>query len=228
MRFSTIVFAQLYLLAATVADDGRKLKKIKIEEPSLSPSEACALSAFPSCRDPTEEEDGWNQVAFMGVDGTMFDGNTNLSPCASYGSPNPTSDFQISYDHLIHGPDGDNEILFITGNGRYWARTELNNALRTSRQIKTDQGTTPMDICKLGVESSVIGSVLMREGTLEDPWIGMADGGHFASAAQGLILWGEHAWCYYPEQLFLKEKNGGVKVYVRKIGCDSGGLTWMC
>jgi hypothetical protein len=68
--------------------------------PSSAPSQACKLTALPSCHNPTEEEDGWNIVAFMGVDGNTSNGKTNLCPCNSYNDAN----FVEDPDHEDH-PD---------------------------------------------------------------------------------------------------------------------------
>ena len=78
----------------------------------------------------------------MGVDGTMFDGVTNLDPGNSYGTPVldglacTSLDFQIQYDDLINRNEDGNEMLFITGNRLYWARVGLNDILR----VQSDAG----------------------------------------------------------------------------------------
>jgi hypothetical protein len=79
-----------------------------------------------------------------------------------------------------------------------------------------------MDICKEGIELSVTaGSVLNGPANTKNPRIGIADGGHFNSMAQGLIMWGENL--VHGKYSFLKERNWGVKVYARPIGCNTGG-----
>ena len=107
------------------------------------------------CADPTEVEgNDWNLVAFMGVDGDMFDGDTKLDPGSSVGTPNSvltcdSSDFQINYEHLINRNDDGNEILFITGNGLYSARAKLNDILRS--QPDPYLADLSMNICKQAV-----------------------------------------------------------------------------
>ena len=157
----------------------------------------------------------------MGVDGNMFEGNTNLDPGSSVGSPNAalecdSSDFQINYEHLIDRNDDGTEILFIAGNGLYSARAGLNDILRI--QPVPYLADLSMTVCEQGVESSITGSFLNRgNNNPEDPWIGIAEGDHFASTAQRLIIWGENSWgSDTSAHVSLKENNCGVKVYVRR------------
>jgi hypothetical protein len=210
----------LYALYFLLAILKMKLGNIKLVMNSLS----IGLLAMPGvttaepCDDPTKVEgNSWNLVAFSGVDGTAFDGDTDLDPGRSYGNPTEdpgctTPDFQINYEHLINHNDDGNQILFITGNEEYSARAELNDILRTQKSVyKADLG---MDICKQGVvETSITGSLLKRDGRVEDPMIGIAAGNMNLAYHQKLIIWAEGSVKSYQHN-YLKENNCGVKVYV--------------
>jgi hypothetical protein len=189
--------------------------------PSTSPTGPPVGSPPQPRTDPTEGEgNDWHLVAFMGVDGDTFDGNANLDPDSSVGTPNSvlacdSSDFQINCEHLINRNDDGNEVLFIAGNGLCSARAKLNDILRSQPDVHL--ADLSMNICKEGVESSVTGSFLNRGGNNpEDPWIGIAERDHFASTAQRLIIWGENSWGNEnTAHASLKENNCGVKVCVR-------------
>ena len=70
---------------------------------------------------PAAVGDGWHLVARIAPTGGMFDGNSNLSSDYSFGSY--SNDPYTSTDFYRPFPIEAGEILFVTGDNQYWART---------------------------------------------------------------------------------------------------------
>jgi hypothetical protein len=177
-------------------------------------------------------ENGWTLVAHMSNSGGMFDGNTNLLSHLFYNCANsdgygaaaqyPTSsvtaatpDFQCSFDKLT-ATATENEILFVTGDKTIWATTSYEKLLERAQPGYPFPANTPFLRCMSGTESSITGNILFRPSLFEDPWIGIANGGHYDSIGQGLMVWGENNWgSSTVGHVQLKNNHGGVNVYVR-------------
>ena len=107
------------------------------------------------------------------------------------------------------------EILFITGDLLYWAKTSYADL----RSVIDAQGSVfapniQFDSAINGVEQVTIGNVLSRAPYSEDPWISIL-GDHGSAISASLIIWGEED--YIGPHALLKNTHLGVDVYVSQL-----------
>jgi hypothetical protein len=160
----------------------------------------------------------WYQVARMSDSDTgMFDGNGDLKSDYTYGTFTSTlqaDDFARPFDAYAGM-----EILFITGDLLYWAKTSYADL----RSLIDAHGNSfapniQFDAAINGVEQTTTGNVLSRALNVEDPWISIS-GDHGAAVAASLIIWGEDNWgeLFFPSHVNLKNAHQGVNVYVSQL-----------
>ena len=164
-------------------------------------------STTPSTSNPLSEA-GWVLVAHMANTGGMFAGDSDLSSTYSYGTfvetpSSSTSDFYRAFPVQAY------EILFITGNGAYWALGKYTEVLQrvTLRENSSSPNIT-LTISLNGTVSVTVCNILSRVGFPEDPWISLA-----ATHTPSLTIWGENG--YVGTHTTIKNNNGGINVYVR-------------
>lgn len=189
---------------------------------------------------PTEASlagEGWKIIAFAkgtnAADG-MFDGNLELAPGSAFGTPPQnltsfdhlnTNDFQIDFTNLVDSTCG-NEILFITGDHQVWGymhyqsawphngTNPLFNQVTVSGQGSRCSGGNAVfytcDGTSTGIKKNC-GHILYRGvGTLEDPWVSIANGDHMAGYSNTLMVWGENNFDNAGKNL--KNAHEGMKV----------------
>ena len=146
----------------------------------------------------------------------MFDGNSELSSNYNYGNfvENPTEntpDFYRSFS--IGSPE--TKILFITGNGKFWAMCNYNELKQLIDQRTGDeQANCDFLIGKNDKVFTVKGNVLSRDWGIEDPWIS-AEGSHSDGLGIHEIIWGEVDFSNGTlDHEALKNENGGINVYI--------------
>jgi hypothetical protein len=180
------------------------------------------------------KEDDWNLVAHMSVNnpGHMFEGNTDLSRYNQYNCPGArdsidpkkmtptTPDLQCRFD------DYNADIIFVTGDGSIWAKTNYIAIIKGYWGENTQAPTTVFQRCANGTEEFITGNVLNKE-ILEDqynawfpeyPWVSIADGTHMDGFNTDLIIWGENNFSGLHEHL--KDTHGGINVYICRIVCE--------
>ena len=159
--------------------------------------------------DPLSEP-GWTLVAHMKNSGGMFAGDSNLSPTYTYGTfvETPAASNDDFYRPFLANSS---EILFITGNGLYFARGKYAEVLQVVNTRAGDFGANiDFTIAINGVVSATRCKILSRSppsSFLEDPWISLA-----ATHTPSLTIWGENG--YVGDHNAVKNNNGGINVYV--------------
>ena len=144
----------------------------------------------------------------------MFNGFCNLSNTCTY-----TVDSVGDYWNSFAAPQG-LEILFITGNGQYWAQASYATVIGIVTAVGNvfSPNITWTDAGRAGVSlgSNITGNILSRTQLAEDPWITL-EGGHCASGCAE-IVWGEANWGWWQTNghTSLQNANGGLKVYVKE------------
>jgi hypothetical protein len=153
----------------------------------------------------------WTQVGFMSAGGGMFNGNCNLSNSCSY-ALDGSGDFWASFSTF-----STQNMLFITGDGQYWAEARYSTIQSVVAALGNVFGTniTWLSAGRAGVEISgpVAGNILSRSGVSEDPWVTL-EGGHCANGCSEMI-WGETD--YNAGHSALKNAHQGVAVYVSAV-----------
>jgi hypothetical protein len=203
------------------------LKKSRNLKPGSGKGKGTSCSASLSCPDPLCEDD-WTLVAHMENDGDgMFEGNMNLRAAGTVGVPpmppvvyedvSPEdSDWKADWSEIE--PEI-TEILFITGDERYWGKGDYQRFRYIVDNLDPDTMVQNMfwERCLNGKSyDAIFGNVLSRSGTAEDPWVSIADGTHFDGIDQGLIIWGENDFSSQSMiHAALKSTHGGVNVLVR-------------
>lgn len=139
----------------------------------------------------------------------MFAGDSELSPDYSYGTfvEDPSASDADFYRPFAADSS---EILFITGNGKYFARGKYAEVLDVVTARQEDFGAN-IDFTAVAVDGLVSATrrnILSRRNP-EDRWISMA-----ADHDPSLIIWGGNGADIFPHTA-VKNNNGGINVYVR-------------
>jgi hypothetical protein len=167
-------------------------------------------------------EPGWTLVAHMKNSGGMFAGDSNLSPTYTFGTfvENPSASNADFYRPFL---DNSSEILFITGNGLYYARGKWPEVRQVVNARAGDFGANiDFTIAVNGVVSETRCNILSRAPASsfpEDPWISLA-----ATHTQTLIIWGENGFTSATHNA-VKNNNGGINMYVRPTQPTSAPTT---
>ena len=156
----------------------------------------------------------WQLVAHISNTGGMFDGRSNLSPTFQYGEfvSNPLPETPDFYRRFPFS-ESNTEILFITGNRKYWIKAIYKELLSIVNARKGE--FEPNLNVQAGIDGRAVetmGNVLSRKEIMEDPWISI-QGGHYQAASKNLIIWGENDFSFHQT---LKNNNDGVDVFIRK------------
>ena len=194
---------------------------------SISSAASAAVRAAPSLDLPSVLGLGWALVARMAdesASGGMFDGNSNLGAAYSFGTFSNNPDDPLDFFRPF--PFVASEILFISGDGLYWGRTNYATLLGV---ISAKKGVFEPNIKWTGStdgvsESVLIGNVLSRQYPeySEDPWLSLS-GGHYDGISNQLIIWGESD--LRGDQSALKNSHGGINLYIRSNNAPTGGVT---
>lgn len=157
---------------------------------------------------------GWTQVGNAAADGNMFDGNCNLDLSGACTYSNTDGDFWRAFPTA-------NEILFITGDGKYWGQAAYadvralvvagtGNFAPNLRWINAGRNGTDLG-------AGIVGNLLMRNGIgggyvgAEDPWVTLE--GYHCQSGCSEMLWGENSWGGSHAALMMG--HGGLQVYAR-------------
>jgi hypothetical protein len=168
------------------------------------------------CEDLVPEDERWTLVAHMqGITKFMFEGNSNLVSTNQYNCPDPndrnglaeTPDFQCNFLDTL---SDENEILFITGDKKIWAKASYEHFLAATKE--TLEPNLDFQRCLENAVESIQGNVLDRANIKDDLWVSIADGGHRDGISEQLMIWGGNEAAIYYD---LKNGHEGVNVYIR-------------
>ena len=153
-------------------------------------------------------EEGWTLVAHMKNSGGIFAGDSNLSPTYAFGTfkENPSA---TDADFYRPFAPNSSEILFITGNGKYFARGRYAEVLaRVTARAGQFGPNIDFTIAVNGVVSATRCNILSRGNNFEDPWISLAP-----NHTPTLTIWGDNG--FVGPHSAVKNSNGGINVYIR-------------
>jgi hypothetical protein len=167
---------------------------------------------------PSQLGNGWVLVARMADEshsGGMFDGLGDLRSDYYFGvfSGDPGS----SDDFFRPFPFKADQILFITGDGQYWGRTNYDALQRILSNPASFEPNLDWQVSVDGsTERLAKGNVLFRgSSNPEDPWISL-EGNHNDGFSKGLLIWGEaDSTGYFGVHTNLKNSHGGVNIYIK-------------